>query len=195
MKRSTKILSVVGTCLLGAGSAQAAFTTIGVSSGINEPTQSQIMSDFLGGTFTPVGENFTNGAVTATRVDDALDTTWTNAGNPVFISGTTALTDTVTYDAVQSKYVLSRNGGISFTSDPADNFDGKDHMITYEISGPVSGYMLFFEDTKLIDHDFDFNDVVLGTVHAVPLPMAFYSGMLCLGGLVMLGMKRRNALA
>jgi hypothetical protein len=189
------ILSLVGTCLLGANSAQAAFTTIGVSSGINEPTQAEIMSSFLGGSFTPVGENFTNGTVTATRVDDDLDHTWTNSGNPAFISGTTALTDTVTYDAAQSKYVLSRNGGITFTSDPADNFDGNDHMITYEISGAVSGYMLFFEDTKLLDHDFDFNDVVLGTVHAVPLPAAFYGGIVCLGGLVLMGLGRRKLAA
>jgi hypothetical protein len=174
MKRTSTMLAIAGLSLMGVSAANAGFSTISPSSNPSEPDQAAILSHIYGGTFTASGVDFTNGSLTATRLDDDTDTSFSGPITaPTTYETHTSLDVSLAFDG--SKYVLSRNGGIQFTSDPADNFDGKDHQITYLVTGPgVSGYALFFEDTKLINTDFDFNDVVIASI---PLPAALGSGL------------------
>jgi len=77
-KRSgCKLLGAIalGLSVLGASNAQAGFTTINppnYGKG-GEATQAEILSNSYGGTFTANGLNFTNGTLTATRVNDNAD--------------------------------------------------------------------------------------------------------------------------
>jgi len=59
-----------------AGSARAGFTPINHPPG-SEGSQEKILEHAYGGNFKAFGANFSNGALTATRIDDADDTTWT----------------------------------------------------------------------------------------------------------------------
>jgi hypothetical protein len=66
-------------------------------------------------------------------------------------------------------YRLARYGGFLplLTSDPADNVDGRDHLISYVLEGLAgqpaneTTYVLFFEDTPSVTSDFDFDDMVV----------------------------------
>jgi hypothetical protein len=174
------MLAIAGLSLMGVSAANAGFTTIGPTSNPGEPNQATILSHIYGGTFVADGVNFTNGSLTATRVDDDADQSFAGPITaPTAFEKHTSLDVSLAFSG--DKYVLSRNGGIQFTSNPTDNFDGKDHQISYLVSGPgVSGYALFFEDTKLINTDFDFNDVVIASI---PLPAALGSGLVSLAGM------------
>jgi hypothetical protein len=87
-------------------------------------------------------------------------------------------------------------GGRSLNGNPAENPNGKDHLLVYEITalpdlqpslgaGKI-GNVLFWEDGS----DDDFNDFVIGTdfhnvlptnVAAVPIPPTFMAGLLTMG--------------
>lgn len=65
-------------------------------------------------------------------------------------------------------YRLGRTGnGNTFSSQTADNPDGRDHLITYEITGlpgqqaGTRTFVLFWEDTLSSFSDFDYNDMVI----------------------------------
>lgn len=65
-------LVVLGACALGvAAPAEAGLTQLGPSKTAGEATPEQILSQTYGGTFVRNGDNFSNGSVTATRIDDA----------------------------------------------------------------------------------------------------------------------------
>ncbi len=101
---------------------------------------------------------------------------------------------TVDMQGQQFKWTLLGNTGIH-SSLNSDNADGRDHMITYLVSGlpgqsgPV--WMLFFEDmdktsTTPKNRTYaDFNDLVLEVrpmVSAIPLPPAGWAGLFTLSG-------------
>jgi hypothetical protein len=66
-------------------------------------------------------------------------------------------------------YQLARSGGFepTLSSDPANNPDGRDHMLTYQLKGlPGESanevtYVVFWEDTPGLHSDFDFNDLIV----------------------------------
>jgi hypothetical protein len=193
MKRIYTMLGIaVGLPLLGANVASAGFSTIGASINPSEPSHADIFGDVLGGSFVADGLNFTSGSIAATRVDDGLDKTFPTAGTLTKVAGYTSKTDTVTF--TDGKFRLERGDGTTFTSDPADNVDGRDHLVTYALSGAASGYVLFFEDANGLrpNADFDYNDVVLSSVASVPLPGAFAAGLVCLGGMGAARVVRRK---
>lgn len=68
------------------------------------------------------------------------------------------------------------NQGLVYSSIAANNLDSVDHMVTYAISGPGLGtrYMLFWEDLPALrgtlPGDYDYNDLAIELVVAIPLP-------------------------
>jgi hypothetical protein len=91
------------------------------------------------------------------------------------------------------KFGRNENVGKAFSSLASDNRDGKDHLVSYKVTGADGTnptYLLFWEDKWGRNSDFDFNDLVVEVTAAsdallIPLPPAVMSG---LGGLAMLGM-------
>jgi hypothetical protein len=69
--RLSKVAAFCGISLAGFASASAGTTTIHTPP-IDELSQSQILSGIYGGTFASSGDNFTNGTLSALRVDDYL---------------------------------------------------------------------------------------------------------------------------
>ncbi len=63
-------LATTAVLALGVSSAPAATTGIGPSFVASEPTHLDIFNTLYGGGFTANGDNFENGVITATRVDD-----------------------------------------------------------------------------------------------------------------------------
>jgi hypothetical protein len=220
---------------VGGANAQAGFTQIGATRK-TEATQEQILEHTYGGDFVANGTNFSNGSVTATRLDDDNDAVWAKTDissartvaafakrkqsfgyfggssggefQKLFdVSGTTGFD--VSGSAAGLGSVL--DGSIrfgrgekltkAFSSLSSENRDGRDHMITYKVSGlegqnePV--YLMFWEDKWGKRSDFDFNDLVVeakgvaGQPLLIPLPAAAWSGLGSLAGLGMLmGWKR-----
>ena len=97
-----------------------------------------------------------------------------------------------------------------WNSDPAQNRDGLDHLITYKVINlqdvprvaaeeDFRSFMLFWEDQSDTDNvnwydvgDWDFNDLVVevrAQYNEVPEPSAIAGA---LGGLAMLGLRRRR---
>ncbi len=184
MKRTTKMLAAIaGLTLLGANVVHAGFTTITPS---KEPGHASILGDIYGGTFTASGLDFSNGSITATRVDDDLDTDTAVTGDPTKLAGFGSLPNVPT--VIDDKYAITRPGR-TFTTDPSDNPDGVDHVITYLLSGATTGFVLFFEDLPAGKSDFDFNDIAVSTV---PLPGALASGLVSLGAMGVGAIIRRN---
>ena len=226
-----KILSlaaVLGLSVLGAGTAQAGFTSINppnYGKG-GEATQAEILSNSYGGTFTANGVNYTNGTLTATRLDDTTDQTFTFdlksskalatfasfkqgfgynstelfavGGDDFAVTGSTGAVD------MPSSYSFSRFGtGFAQSSNNASNLDGKDHLVTYLLTGQGvtdTTYVLFWEDkTSQQKSDFDFNDLVVevkaGSPVVVPLPAAAWSGLATLaGGAILTGYRKAHRL-
>ncbi len=90
-----------------------------------------------------------------------------------------------------------------YTSLNADNSDGRDHVVSYKLSGGGTNgkFVLFFEDLAGNRSDFDYNDLVVEASTAgssavlIPLPAAAWSGLTGLLGLgVMAGFKKARKL-
>jgi len=152
----------------------------------------------FGGTWRQVGNNYRNKTITATRVLDTKEITW--SGNIVsatalgaysantqefgYFPGSSGGSYTDLFNVTGSNanvnggvgpttmpatYRLGRTGddGVILSSNPAENPDDRDHMITYELKGlagePTSEvtYVVFWEDTPGATSDFDFNDLIV----------------------------------
>jgi len=149
----------------------------------------------FGGTWRKVGRNYKNHTLTAVRISDRRDTFWTGNIQSVsviptpavfseqfgYIAGTSGgsyvnlfdatgagATGGIGFAAMPTVYRLARTGqdGNVFTSNPPDNLDHRDHMVTYQIEGLVgqpsgqSTYVLGFEDT--VDANiYDYKDLMV----------------------------------
>lgn len=71
--------AICGLTLFVASQAQAGFTTINPARP-SEDGIAKILSTVYGGTFSANGLNFSNGSITATRIDDDLDKSFTTEG-------------------------------------------------------------------------------------------------------------------
>jgi hypothetical protein len=71
--------------------------------------------------------------------------------------------------SMPATYRLARTGdnNVTLSSNPADNPDKRDHMITYQLKGLAGQpadqvtYVIFWEDTPSATSDFDFNDLIV----------------------------------
>jgi hypothetical protein len=71
--------------------------------------------------------------------------------------------------SMPATYRLGRTGsnGVTLSSNPLENLEKRDHMITYQIKGlpgqPANQttYVVFWEDTPNTSSDFDFNDLIV----------------------------------
>ncbi len=195
---------VAAGIMIGVSSARAGYTTINPppSAPVAEKTQQQIFNQVYGSGFTLQGDgvSYSNGAITATRINDTgspNDQIWsgtvTNATaeavwagyqqtfgyypnssggsfTPLFTANGTesfSVTGSVSNPSLPATFRFgSSNQAGADSSLPSDNFDGKDHMISYQITGlggNTPTYMLFFEDRGNTgsNPDFDFNDLVV----------------------------------
>jgi hypothetical protein len=76
--RVIRSLAFVALGAIGAADAKAGFTSFNTSKHATEMTHAQILGQTYGGSFASSGGvDLTNGAVTATRLDDASDQCWT----------------------------------------------------------------------------------------------------------------------
>lgn len=88
------------------------------------------------------------------------------------------------------------DGGHLFTSRSNDNYNKKDHMVSYALyteTGKLFGYALFFEDKKQ-NSDWDYNDVAV-LLTLVPTPQAASIGALGLLGVLGASRRRRQTVA
>jgi hypothetical protein len=75
----------------------------------------------------------------------------------------------VGFTTMPATYRLARTGsnGVVLSSNPINNADLRDHMITYQIKGmpgqPAGQktFVVFWEDTPTVTSDFDFNDLIV----------------------------------
>jgi hypothetical protein len=74
-------VALVVATLIGAagGVARGGFTPVNQHPPPHEPGQEQILEHVYGGDFHADGLNFTNGAITLSRIDDADDSTWSQS--------------------------------------------------------------------------------------------------------------------
>lgn len=219
--------------MFGASNAHAGFTTY-QGTKPNEAKFEQVFEQAYGGNFVKSGNDFTNGLLTAIRVDDDHDKTFTGhilggrmlarfAGyhqqfglyddgaytNLMDLSGwgqpVSGTMDEV--DLTGGAYKFGRaGGGHTYSSDPADNVDQGDHLLTYklvvsdEVAANIAAavpnqklpdlYVLFWEDMPMNRGDRDYNDMVLELAVqpvAVPLPAAAL-----MGGVMLLGVMARR---
>ena len=96
-------------------------------------------------------------------------TTGGNYNNLFDVSGTgTGVTGSSGPVNIGSPFRFAQNSeGSIFSSSPLDTPDGRDHMLTYEVTGTPGQtsaqrkFVLFFEDTNSSVSDFDYNDLVV----------------------------------
>jgi len=110
------------------------------------------------------------------------------SGNNMSVNGdvTLSLAPSQSFD-----FLRDGNKGGQWSSDPAANSDGRDHLVTYSVSGLNDGlahWMLFWEDLPN-GGDSDYNDLVAEVTTVVPEPGMGLTITLAAG--VLLCLRRR----
>jgi len=222
MMNTRTLIAFAGAALISAG-AQAGFTTV-QSPFPGEASHAEILGDIFGGTFIQNGNDFSNGSgVVVTRVDDDDDQTydfatwsaealasWSCAGH-----GFGTVQDGSLFSVPGEQFgsvtgsVVNQPGGsdITFarfgtevstqdvTTNPGDNPDGNDHVVTYTYSindvQQANTYLLFFEDLPggAAHADFDYNDLVV-EITGTNIPEPSSLALIALGGVAMLRRRR-----
>lgn len=228
-------LAALGATVFGAAQADAGTTVIGKSKSRGEATHEQVLENVYGGNFSQSGNDFSNGSVTITRIDDSADQSWNvnvlsakavaafarkshtlsavdESGNINTLFKTrgkgfnaTGVADASALAGAQaaagsSNVKFSRTGEGKFSSVDSENADGRDHLVSYKVSGLGGAddtYLLFWEDTGARRSDFDYNDLVVelraaaGEPLLIPLPAAAWTGLSGLAGLGLFGGVKR----
>jgi hypothetical protein len=147
-----------------AASASASFTTVKASKP-SEMGIEQILEGTYGGNFTASGNNFSNGAITATRINDDLDQVWTGGtfdieakakfsgytqslgyvGHPgngpitnlLNVTGFgLAASGSLSHVVIGEDFCFTRDGDSGLQmSELSENSDGRDHMVSFAIQG------------------------------------------------------------
>ena len=191
MKRSDTLL-FAAAALTAAGAQAATFTAVQFSpeKASYERTHAQILSSHFGGEFSAVGNDFSNGDIFVTRVDDDLDHTYTaeswsaralaiwagadqsfgtvDSGIVFDVTGDRSAVNGEALDVVGgSEIAFARFGDqmstIRASTNPLDNPSQRDYVVTYTYSvdgDPVEDKYLLFFE-DLAKGDFDYNDLVV----------------------------------
>jgi hypothetical protein len=176
MKTSCACACAAAFCaaVLGSGGpVQAGFTEFKANP--KEPDQQEILDHLLGGSFAPSGVDFTNGSITAQRINDADDQKF--SGHTFDAKAAARFSDFTQsfgifnngfekkFDVTGHQYSVSGSATVKLTQPTAlgrsgnsgtdssvdsQNADGLDHMLTYKINGDgsQSKYLLFWEDLE-----------------------------------------------
>ncbi|MBX2853019.1 MAG: PEP-CTERM sorting domain-containing protein [Phycisphaeraceae bacterium] len=174
---------------------QAATITPVFAPPANEKSHEQIIEDILGGDFSQTGNDFTDGVRTVARVDDDADQSydfaswsvlaqavWAGAsqsfgtvedGVLFIVGGDESSVSGSAFDPDGGQGIVFKRFGSEYQTleihtDPAQNPNGQDHVVTYtytvdDVDGPVTSYLLFFEDLNETSPlaDWDYNDLVV----------------------------------
>lgn len=115
--RVIKSLAFVGLTALGAASANAGLTAVHAAGASTELNHAQILSQTYGGTFAANGASFSNGSITAQRLDDGGfgvgSTMSLNASTNTHIVSSTPSADQCWSDGVFSARAIARFAGAS----------------------------------------------------------------------------------
>jgi hypothetical protein len=174
-----------------APAAPAANAPVGQSNGSAELTQSQILEHLYGGSFTPSGDDFSNGSVEVKRIDDevvaeqifqgelvsarAVATFSRNTQTfgmmdgdelePLFTATGSGLDVSGSADltgrGLRNAVFALKSGGSVVESTGANSADP---LIAYSVTGDDMdrrSFLLFWEDAALPQGDFDYNDLVV----------------------------------
>jgi hypothetical protein len=185
VRRGLTAIALSAACGFGVSTAQA-----GASHRRTPPTEKSelhIFDHIFGGHFTQDGLNFSSSnGITATRVDGGAASPWSGQivsaqteavfgkrGYGVgYVDATGATTPLVGGTSGSASpagdFSLVRTGGKqTLSSDAVANADGREHLITYSItgqksdgSGPVKTWLMFWED-KPAHAGWDYNDLVV----------------------------------
>ena len=173
--KSSFAFAAVCIALICCASVRAGFTPI--VDNAKEPNPQAIFQQLFGGTVVTDGLNYTNGTITATRINDDNDQTFpaqeflatvvARFSDHAQSFGTIQVGNFVKsfdvsgnhYDVTGSDVVdlthgitVGRDGDTGMDSSiVADNPDKRDHLITYQVTGEGSTpqYMLFWDDLNL----------------------------------------------
>ncbi len=112
-------------------------------------------------------------------------------------AGTAGLDMTSIHPNEQFTWAIDVAGHREYYGQESMNGSGQDHMVSYAMydeSNRLIGAVLFFEDWHGEGSDYDYNDfAVLLTL--APTPQAAMLGMLGLGGVGLMGSRRRRSIA
>ena len=166
--------ALVATVVFAAAPVYAGFTKV-AGPLTQQPTQSEILSQIYGGSFSGDGESYSNGTVTAERIADfdapETDQIWkagkyvvrsvakftseesrfyaSNPMNPQVIATDYgyATGSPVTITTPADFYFTARNYYGTSSTDVSMNSDAADHFVTYQIQTEgAPKYVLFWED-------------------------------------------------
>lgn len=190
--------------------------------GAGEASQQQIASHLYGQDFIRAGNDFVSDSITLRRIDDLNDARFDGAKYTAkavakfsnFAQSFGLGTDTGTahlfdisgygYDVSGSQVSGSKLGTNTFftrtgdsgnhSSRAADNADGRDHLITYQVLGlntTDNVWLMFWEDMDVHSNTpakrsfSDYNDLAVELrAAAIPLPAAVWTGGLALGAAI-----------
>lgn len=163
-RRLAAIVAAATFATFGPISAQASLTTVKPPKP-SEMGIEQILENTYGGNFSLVGNNYTNGSITANRIDDSLDQVWHDGkfdinakakfsgysqslGYETAGGGSThhlldvtgfglgAIGSITGVSIHESDFAFVRSGDSGTqTSQDALNSDARDHMVTFQIDG------------------------------------------------------------
>jgi len=100
------------------------------------------------------------------------------APNPFVVSSSD--TFNVTGDGLFTWAFKDNNTGSMWYSNSLLNSDGKDHMVTYEITTMTDTYVICWEDLPNGSADWDYQDLVVEVTNVAPIPAP---GAILLGGI------------
>jgi hypothetical protein len=169
MRTYTFAVAALGMSLL-ASIVHAGYTP--VKTNLDETNAADIFTSLYGGSFTQTGVDFTNGSVTAQRVDDGHDQLWTGDFRATILGRFSGYSQEFGVAAGKQFQELMSAQGIGFNNTPhsteisvfnepflrsgdsgtqsslvSGNKDGRDHLITYQVhSNDSRSWLLFWED-------------------------------------------------
>lgn len=169
IQRTTHLTVLLAAAAVPVSMAGAVAVTPVSPPGGSERSHAEIFGDLYGGSFTPSGDDFSNGLMTLIRIGDDQDETYnfsfgfdasaqavyagfdqhfgytTDAGGYVELFSVAGTQGTVSAQAtginIDGDFQFVRTGprGVTASTQSGDNVDGIDHVVTYLVENPQAG--------------------------------------------------------